>query len=70
MHNVLARQNTAECRQTGVVRINGLLQTDERTTFSEVARQLCEQFGEKYHRTAGYDEHLTLFRNLLRRLHT
>ncbi len=52
------------------VRLHGLLQPDERSVFSEVARQLCGAFGEKWARSASFDDNLAFLKAMLHRLHT
>ncbi|EFJ52368.1 origin recognition complex subunit 4 [Volvox carteri f. nagariensis] len=53
----------------GVVRLNGLLQPDERTAFQEVARQLCRDFGQKFVKSATFDENLVFLKGMLHALY-
>lgn len=54
----------------GVVRLSGLLHTEERVAFREIARQLCTEFRlkEEFSRTASVEENITFLRDLARQL--
>ncbi|GLI63955.1 hypothetical protein VaNZ11_007121 [Volvox africanus] len=60
--------NTA-VRNVGVVRLNGLLQPDERTAFQEVAKQLCREFGQKFVKSATFDDNLVFLKGMLHALY-
>ncbi|GFR42544.1 hypothetical protein Agub_g3451 [Astrephomene gubernaculifera] len=60
---------SAAVRNVGVVRLNGLLQPDERTAFQEVARQLCRDFGQKFVKSATFDENLVFLKGMLHALY-
>ncbi|KAG2501344.1 hypothetical protein HYH03_001134 [Edaphochlamys debaryana] len=53
----------------GVVRLNGLLQPDERTAFQEAARQLCRCFGQRFVKSATFDENLVFLKGMLHALY-
>lgn len=53
----------------GVVRLSGLVHTDERAAFQEIARQLCGAFGCSYSRAAGIEQNMSFLGNMLRMLH-
>lgn len=56
-------------RNVGIVRLNGLLQPDERTAFQEVAMQLCRDFGHKFVKSATFDENLVFLKGMLHALY-
>ncbi|GIL71786.1 hypothetical protein Vretimale_776 [Volvox reticuliferus] len=56
-------------RNVGVVRLNGLLQPDERTAFQEVAKQLCREFGQKFVKSATFDDNLVFLKGMLHALY-
>jgi len=65
------RQNTDPANPTlGVVRLAGLLHTDERTAFREIARQLCAEFRlrEDFSRSASVEENITFLRAIAKEL--
>ncbi|KXZ46529.1 hypothetical protein GPECTOR_43g966 [Gonium pectorale] len=64
-----AAADAASCLNVGVVRLNGLLQPDERTAFQEVARQLCREFGQKFVKSATFDENLVFLKGMLHALY-
>lgn len=55
--------------EVGVVRLSGLVHTDERTAFQEIARQLCAAFGCSFSRTVGIEQNMSFLGNMLRILH-
>lgn len=54
----------------GVVRLSGLLHTDERVAFREIARQLCAEFRlrDEFSRSASVEENIAFLRELARQL--
>jgi hypothetical protein len=75
MESVLSRlsahHNSDGDTAVGVVRLSGILHSDERGALSEVARQLCSMWGMRggYSQTASYDENLFFLRTTLLELH-
>ncbi len=67
--NASAASVAASVRNVGVVRLNGLLQPDERTAFQEVARQLCRDFGQRFVKSASFDENLVFLKGMLHALY-
>lgn len=55
--------------RVGVVRLSGLVHTDERAAFQEIARQLCGAFGCTFSRAAGVEQNMSFLGNMLRMLH-
>ena len=67
---LLARFNTvAGSPVVGIVRLAGLVHTDERTAFQEIARQLCAAFSCSFSRAASTKENMAFLPNMLRELH-
>lgn len=67
---LLARFNTVPGSPViGIVRLAGLVHTDERIAFQEIARQLCAAFSCSFSRAASVEENMKFLRNMLRELH-
>ncbi|KAK9866078.1 hypothetical protein WJX84_011676 [Apatococcus fuscideae] len=53
----------------GVVRLSGLVHSEERTAFREAARQLCRAFDCSFSRAASLEDNLSFMREMMQELH-